>query len=784
MSLGSFIAEQQSPAEMAKSMGLQSDGSGGYIDPETGQIAARTVNNELVFYDPMGGAISAQSDGASLTQAQPSWRDPVTGEITVPPGQAESPEEIAAIPDITPAKAPTGYSAFMNAKKKEMYANQAPPEQEEEAPQEQPEIQPEMGMGEEVLTYKKMMEMAFQPPAEGEYRKDGERPAPIPSPGRGQTKITPSMRAAHQAAPSIWNQEGQSNPVVNNYRAAGHKKEHENQPGKSKPQEMNENATLQMLYRLQQTEQNAGGAGNMNSGLLGEALKYYEGDIDAMKTARGNTVPDAAKQNGALAKAGSALKGAKLMAHHIRSGQEDNDDMDYAFGKFGGQSTDIPDEFRSNLYDDLMSQYYMALGMTDERFKDPSTTRGRNLDVLRGYNEKEISDAGRSIANSLFGAGSGANLDDYIQSADIFAVRKSAEEAIRAEFDELSDMVSRDYGFSHSEGFNPEQIIKHSPQMYVNLIRHKLAQRLGSKDLVPASLKTIGDNSMGSLSVDNQSPDDVLEFINQDMDNPHMRLQLQAGGLRGMESDMLNIGGLDMSFPGLFQGKWTGGDRPHFDGYEGEEESDLYDLGFDFVSTGMKTGAGTESFKVEPIYRGDTNAKIGIAGKGIIDQMISDNLGEEMDDDIPNLGNVVSGNAQGVPNFPNIDKFVDMIQDLQDNPSERINIGSQEGAFSLPDGSIAESAGDWLRQVMEMTNQTDEEINGTENILQRGDHRYNRVKTRQQINAMLKNLKMMKMMRNADNNGELNSMMAKIMGAAAKLNTDPEELRFPRVTIK
>jgi len=163
MSLGSFIAEQLGPAEMARSMGLQSDGSGGYIDPSTGQVVARTVNNELVFYDPMGGAISAQSDGAELTQAQPSWRDPVTGEITVPPGQAESPEEIAAIPDPVPALAPASYNAFMNAKKKEMYAMQAPPEQEaiDDIQQEvdpQLGMQPQMGMGEELLTFSQMME--------------------------------------------------------------------------------------------------------------------------------------------------------------------------------------------------------------------------------------------------------------------------------------------------------------------------------------------------------------------------------------------------------------------------------------------------------------------------------------------------------------------------------------------------------------------------------------------------------------------------------------------------
>jgi hypothetical protein len=97
---------------MAQRMGLQSDGSGGYIDPNTGEVVARTVNNELVFYDPMGGAISAQSDGAQLTQAQPSWRDPVTGELTVPPGQPESPEEIAAIPDASSCSGTTRIQCF------------------------------------------------------------------------------------------------------------------------------------------------------------------------------------------------------------------------------------------------------------------------------------------------------------------------------------------------------------------------------------------------------------------------------------------------------------------------------------------------------------------------------------------------------------------------------------------------------------------------------------------------------------------------------------------------
>ena len=51
---GNPSAAGMSPAERAQQLGLQSDGSGGYIDPESGQVVARTVNGELVFYDNRG----------------------------------------------------------------------------------------------------------------------------------------------------------------------------------------------------------------------------------------------------------------------------------------------------------------------------------------------------------------------------------------------------------------------------------------------------------------------------------------------------------------------------------------------------------------------------------------------------------------------------------------------------------------------------------------------------------------------------------------------------------
>ena len=133
---GSFVKEAtdsgnptgtgtMSPAERARSLGLQSNGSGGYIDPETGQVVARTVNNELVFYDnrgATGGVVSDGEGGQQLANAQPSWRDPKTGMLTTPPAQPESPEEIAAVPDATPAVAPMGYNDFMKKKKEQAYA--------------------------------------------------------------------------------------------------------------------------------------------------------------------------------------------------------------------------------------------------------------------------------------------------------------------------------------------------------------------------------------------------------------------------------------------------------------------------------------------------------------------------------------------------------------------------------------------------------------------------------------------------------------------------------------
>ena len=115
----------ETPAQKAARLGLESDGHGSYIDPQTGKIVARTVNGELVFYDdgPTGGAVSDGEGGgeeysSAGQQATPTFRDPETGEVVMPPAKPESPEELAGVPDPTPATAPAGYSDHMADKKK------------------------------------------------------------------------------------------------------------------------------------------------------------------------------------------------------------------------------------------------------------------------------------------------------------------------------------------------------------------------------------------------------------------------------------------------------------------------------------------------------------------------------------------------------------------------------------------------------------------------------------------------------------------------------------------
>ena len=111
----------ETPAQKAKRLGLVSDGHGAYADPGTGQIVAKTINGELVFYDQgAGGGATSDGEGgnATATSPTPTYRDPETGMVTVPPATPETPEAQAQVPDATPAVAPASFTDFMDKKSK------------------------------------------------------------------------------------------------------------------------------------------------------------------------------------------------------------------------------------------------------------------------------------------------------------------------------------------------------------------------------------------------------------------------------------------------------------------------------------------------------------------------------------------------------------------------------------------------------------------------------------------------------------------------------------------
>lgn len=121
----------KSPGQKAQEQGLRSNGHGSYIDPQTGEVVARTVQGELVWYDggAGGGVVSDGAGGDKLATSQPSHQNSTTGQIVVPPANPESPEEKAAIPDSIPATPPSGYDKEVDKKARRKYADAAAQDQ-------------------------------------------------------------------------------------------------------------------------------------------------------------------------------------------------------------------------------------------------------------------------------------------------------------------------------------------------------------------------------------------------------------------------------------------------------------------------------------------------------------------------------------------------------------------------------------------------------------------------------------------------------------------------------
>ena len=248
---------QLGPAERANQLGLQSNGKGGYIDPQTGQIVARTVNNELVFYSaaPGGGAVSDGSGGSAMANPSTAWQDPISGLMTTPPGQPESPNELAAVPDPVPAQAPAGYNAFINQRKHEVYVK-------DKQAREQPPAAPEMDPDAEVTPDQAMAEPQAVPAME-DYtgadllKRTGGMGPPTFSDLRDRIKATQQRPAA--PTPTEYHQSPQYTPEPEQQQAPAPQQQQDPLPAEKPtgppqeptPEEREDSRKTQLMMALQ-----------------------------------------------------------------------------------------------------------------------------------------------------------------------------------------------------------------------------------------------------------------------------------------------------------------------------------------------------------------------------------------------------------------------------------------------------------------------------------------------------------------------------------------------------
>ena len=104
-----FIYEAISAAEKAKKLNLRTDGHGGWLDPRTGEFVAKTVGNELVFYNKRQrvGAKDPNQTEHEKRIPSPSYNDPnapqpaaepVPQQEPAPQQQAVEPEQVGPPP--------------------------------------------------------------------------------------------------------------------------------------------------------------------------------------------------------------------------------------------------------------------------------------------------------------------------------------------------------------------------------------------------------------------------------------------------------------------------------------------------------------------------------------------------------------------------------------------------------------------------------------------------------------------------------------------------------------
>ncbi len=488
--------------------------------------------------------------------------------------------------------------------------------------------------------------------------------------------------------------------------------------GNSKNTVRGENSVIEALSAIQ------------NLGLEGKDLEKRILKHFQYKQLEGGAQGEAYTDNEKSSKLNSALKSAEAILHHFDNGQGN----DLRFGKMGGQHTDVEDQYRTNIYDDIYTQMFETLGRKEKlKVNKPQGPKGRE------WTQEEMKKLGRKTLMDAF-AGKGNNpseIEAMLSPTDIYASKADKEDEIRQHFQELADVYTKNDGDM-------------TPGTYGHLVSELLRKKGESKELMGYSLKDItGDNSVYTRE-SNMHPDKFVKFVNAAI-NGDVDLKTIVDGNRMKRN---------FNFDSVI------------DSLTEDGEDDRFNANF-----ASSTATRPSMYKIEPFGFG---AKLGIHPSPLAKDMIKRYSGEDINDNViyqHEDGTPLGKNYAAIKNSPNYDEdkiqyWENYMQELIDNPSDRFNIGSTP--FSM-NGEEMEGK-QWMRKLLENYNLGEDE--DPENLT-RNNQPYDLQDSRFDTLSFVRNLRTFKMMRDADKNGKFTDLMSEIIGGAAKVNTSDQDLFFP-----
>jgi hypothetical protein len=790
-----------SPADRARQLGLQSNGRGGYIDPNSGQVVAQTVNGELVFYSQnraSGGAVSDSSGGAALVSDAPSWADPVTGMTVTPPGKAETPEEQGSVPDPVPAKAPHGYNSFMVQRKQQAYEQDI-----QQQDQQAPEGDMDLG-GQQVENYL---------PGDLIKRTEGQAPPPTFKGMRDRIAKAPLSHLVdktklqqRQALRAIGNQTPDS--ALQNIKAPRDisKDNKTTQSYLSKVKDAIDGTYADSEKEMDPDEAQRQRAGSSQAqrdiiqgkgafGASNDEIEDFKSFMAAARTRRNQKELDDAEsrpkpsvnvgkdavgkgsdtskiesaqlfalkrviQDGVMPgdfdlekdleqiygqnadKVRSSISGARELAKHLGMSPGEMTD-EYEFGKFDGQSTTIGDEDRSNLYDEIYNSIVTGLGK--KGLPDKKTTKKGEVD----WSDKEIAAKGGDLLGALTQTKRGAGLKDNLQTADVYMNRKEQKEQITKDIDTLLD------------NFGDQ------PQVAMMMLQGYLAKQHNNRNLMGISLKELspGAEKM-SVKEYNTGLDDWVDILNSNLQGNN-KLNFSLGKKGKGNSQVFDFDNNSLTFDG------------ELEGVRGEEKDEEFNLPFQWESRPSGT---SDTLKVEPndkfkVDRGQQKSigqmrrktgHLGMLSQEKMNDIVKQNTGHDLDHMIPEkIGSDYTPEMR--------EHWKSTLKELADPESDSpFNL---KGPFSFNDEEMdTDSFIDSMLDASQHSSFTSPEFLDKFGVPRSA-------KTQQAIRQKLRHLTILKTLNDAHNEGKGHSLLGQYLMGAGKINQSPDEFYMPRIQI-